>query len=209
MKETIKIQKRAEQFNIRKRYKKGDVVVIKGDRPMIATVIKMVANGVVETTSHAKIAAQALRPATSIEMRYVKDKRWAEVEFLEDKPKEVKPKIQEMPEKAETNQTEVETLKAEIERLKEKNKELDFQKSRLIIELDELSSDYLGKMELIQSLESENEKQFSRVAKVEKLVDNLSDENYVQERKIDSLHKEIETITKYNLEQLKLILKND
>ena len=107
------------------------------------------------------------------------------------------------------SQKEVETLKAEIERLKEKNKELDFQKSRLIIDLDELSSDYLGKMELIQSLESENEKQFSRVAKVEKLVDNLVDENYVQERKIDFLRKEIETITKYNVEQLKLILKND
>lgn len=147
----IKIQKRAEQFNIRKRYKKGDVVVIKGDRPMIATVIRMVAKGVVETTSHAKIAAQALRPATSIEMRYVKDKRWAEVEFLEDKPKEVKPKIQDMPEKAETNQTEVETLKAQIEIFKRVINTLEKELSDALEKIDSLGDEiYLFKQTIHQ-----------------------------------------------------------
>ena len=89
------------------------------------------------------------------------------------------------------SQIEVETLKAEIEILKEKNKELDFQKSRLIIELDELSSDYLGKMELIQSLESENEKQFSRINSLLIEKNELKNELSDALEKIDSLGDEI------------------
>jgi chromosome segregation ATPase len=148
----IKIQKRAEQFNIRKRYKKGDVVVIKGDRPIIATVIKMVANGVVETTSHAKIAAQALRPATSIEMRYVKDKRWAEVEFLEDKPKEVKQKIEEKPQSytdmivenlktIEQKDKKINNLETELEVYVNHSKFLENQTAKQSIQISELEAE--------------------------------------------------------------------
>jgi chromosome segregation ATPase len=148
----IKIQKRAEQFNIRKRYKKGDVVVIKGEKPLIATVIRMVANGVVETTSHSKIAAQALRPATSIEMRYVKDKRWAEIEFVEDKPKEVKPKIEEKPQSytnmiAENLKTidqkdkKINDLEIELEVYVNHSKFLENQTAKQSIEIRELQAE--------------------------------------------------------------------
>jgi hypothetical protein len=148
----IKIQKRAEQFNIRKRYKKGDVVVIKGEKPLIATVIRMVANGVVETTSHSQIAAQALRPATSIEMRYVKDKRWAEIEFIEDKPKEVKPKIEEKPQSytnmiAENLKTidqkdkKINDLEIELEVYVNHSKFLETQTAKQSIEIRELQAE--------------------------------------------------------------------
>ena len=207
----IKIQKRAEQFNIRKRYKKGDVVVIKGDRPIIATVIKMVANGVVETTSHAKIAAQALRPATSIEMRHVKDKRWAEVEFLEDKPKVVKPKIQDMPEKVETNQ-----IEAEIAKYRKQVNELESKAEVWENHAKFVDGKLIEAEQELKVYQAENNKFGNKIIELEKKVikshetiDNLVNENYVQERKIDFLRKEIETITKYNVEQLKLILKND
>jgi predicted transcriptional regulator len=141
----IKIQKRAEQFNIRKRYKKGDVVVIKGEKPLIATVIRMVANGVVETTSHSKIAAQALRPATSIEMRYVKDKRWVEIEFVEDKPKEVKPKIENMPQSYTDKIAEqlkiINNLETELEVYVNHSKFLENQTSKQSIEIIQLESE--------------------------------------------------------------------
>jgi hypothetical protein len=112
--------------------------------------------------------------------------------------------------------TEVETLKAELEFEKE---QLNIFKSNFAeaekenVELKKENNNLKGYKEWavseINNYRKEVVDRENEANELRKKLNTFSDTINKHEAKIDSLHKEIETITKYGVEQIKLILKNE
>jgi chromosome segregation ATPase len=114
------------------------------------------------------------------------------------------------------SQTEIETLKAEIERLENVN-------SDIIDENDKLEKEIVQWKKQVNELQTKAEVWENHAKHVEKklieaeqdLEQSVKTHELLQsnidghEATIEALHKEIETITKFSVEQIKLILKNE
>jgi SMC interacting uncharacterized protein involved in chromosome segregation len=120
---------------------------------------------------------------------------------LKSTPKEAENKSSE-PTEVETLKAELETLKKQVSVFVDKYCQSGKEVERLEKELDSAKGRNMKLGSEINQLETKNSDYVERI-------DNLWKEIDKHETTIESLYKEIETITKYNVEQIKLILKNE
>jgi hypothetical protein len=221
----IKIDLSKGNFGERKNYKKGDVVVCnyKGiDQEPFISIVHRCEEETASISNKNGIESYSvywLRLATTSEKKLLGTRYFAEIEDI-SQVKNLTP----------SKPTEVETLKAEIKKLK-----TTLEADKIIIrDLIKLQNDVIESRDKAENKLIKSEKQVNdlqtkaevwenhakhvekklieaeqELSQFSNTIDVMSRTINSHEANIENLHKEIETITKYGVEQIKLILKNE